>query len=150
MVLLARSDADKDIEILVLRHQLAVLDRQTRRARISWADRALIAGHYRGTRDLRSESEWVLDKAHPNRWFSSDRRPDRVCPTNPAVTNVLAGYSELFPAGRSEQEPALLPTTFRWGVRSEGGDELAGGPLPGGQGGASRIRCRTTCGAVTT
>jgi hypothetical protein len=28
MVLLARSDADKDIEILVLRHQLAVLDRR--------------------------------------------------------------------------------------------------------------------------
>ncbi|MCU1661191.1 MAG: integrase catalytic region [Pseudonocardia sp.] len=43
MVLLARSDTDKDIEILVLRHQLAVLNRQTRRARISWADRALIA-----------------------------------------------------------------------------------------------------------
>jgi hypothetical protein len=37
MVLLAHSDAAKDIEILVLRHQLAVLHRQTRRARISWA-----------------------------------------------------------------------------------------------------------------
>jgi hypothetical protein len=27
MILLARSDADKDVEILVLRHQLAVLQR---------------------------------------------------------------------------------------------------------------------------
>jgi hypothetical protein len=35
MVLLARTDTDKDIEILVLRHQLAVLNRQTRQARIS-------------------------------------------------------------------------------------------------------------------
>jgi hypothetical protein len=35
MVLLARSDADKDIEILVLRHQLAILNHQTRRPRIS-------------------------------------------------------------------------------------------------------------------
>src|SRR5882762_5110060 len=43
MVLLARSDADKDVEILVLRHQLAVLHRQTTRPRMSWADRALIA-----------------------------------------------------------------------------------------------------------
>jgi hypothetical protein len=43
MVLLTRSDAAKDIEILVLRHQLAVLHRQTPRPRMSWADRALIA-----------------------------------------------------------------------------------------------------------
>src|SRR4051794_22302050 len=42
MVLLARSDA-KDVEILVLRHQLAVLSRRTSRPRMSWADRALIA-----------------------------------------------------------------------------------------------------------
>jgi transposase len=43
MALIARSDADKDAEILVLRHQLAVLHRQTARPRMSWADRALIA-----------------------------------------------------------------------------------------------------------
>jgi hypothetical protein len=35
MVLLARSDADKDGEILVLRHQLAVLHRHTARPRMS-------------------------------------------------------------------------------------------------------------------
>lgn len=44
-----------------------------------------------GHENLRSE--WVLDKPHPNRRFSSDQRPDRACPTNPAVTNVLAGYN---------------------------------------------------------
>jgi hypothetical protein len=43
MVLLAPSEASKDVEILVLRHQLAVLNRHTRRAQTSWADRALIA-----------------------------------------------------------------------------------------------------------
>jgi hypothetical protein len=43
MVLLARSTADKDVEILVLRHQIAILRRQTGRPRVSWADRALIA-----------------------------------------------------------------------------------------------------------
>jgi transposase InsO family protein len=42
-VLRARSDNSKEIEILVLRHQLAVLRRQTRRPRLSWADRALFA-----------------------------------------------------------------------------------------------------------
>jgi putative transposase len=43
MVLRARSDTAKDIEILVLRHQLTVLHRRTPRLRISWTDRAVIA-----------------------------------------------------------------------------------------------------------
>jgi putative transposase len=43
MVLRARSDAAKEIEILVLRDQLAVLQRCRPRPRISWTDRAVIA-----------------------------------------------------------------------------------------------------------
>ena len=43
MVLRARSDTAKDIEILVLRHQLTVLQRRTPRPRTTWADRAVIA-----------------------------------------------------------------------------------------------------------
>src|SRR4249920_1803502 len=40
---LARGDAAKDLEILVLRHQLAVLRRQTPRPKLEPADRALLA-----------------------------------------------------------------------------------------------------------
>jgi putative transposase len=43
MVLHARSDNAKEIEILVLRHQLAVQQRRTPRLRLSWSDRAVIA-----------------------------------------------------------------------------------------------------------
>jgi hypothetical protein len=42
-VLLARGDAAKDMEILVLRHKLAVLGRQTPRPKLEPADRALLA-----------------------------------------------------------------------------------------------------------
>jgi putative transposase len=43
LVLLARGDAAKDLEILVLRHQLAVLRRQAPGPRSEPADRALLA-----------------------------------------------------------------------------------------------------------
>jgi putative transposase len=43
LALLSRSDASKEAEILVLRHQLAVLRRQVAKPQPSWADRAVIS-----------------------------------------------------------------------------------------------------------
>jgi putative transposase len=43
LALLARSDRAKDVEILTLRHQVAVLKRQVKAPRPSWADRAVLA-----------------------------------------------------------------------------------------------------------
>jgi len=43
IALLARSQASKDVEILALRHQLAVLRRQVATPQPSWADRAILS-----------------------------------------------------------------------------------------------------------
>jgi putative transposase len=58
VVLRSRSERDKEVEILVLRHQLRVLERQVARPQLTQADRALLSASAaccpgtRGTRSL--------------------------------------------------------------------------------------------------
>src|SRR5450759_1821587 len=59
-----REDAWKTAEILILRHQVAVLQRQQpRRPKLNWADRALLAATAR--RDTQSPPPRAAASGHP-------------------------------------------------------------------------------------
>jgi putative transposase len=83
--LLVRSDSAKDLEILVLRHQLAVLRRQVPRPKLEPIDRALLAAISRVL--PRTRWSWFLVtpqtllRWHPRlvagSWTSPHRRPGR-------------------------------------------------------------------------
>jgi putative transposase len=47
LTLLPRASSSKDIELLVLRHEVAVLRRTNPKPRLDWADRALFAAFIR-------------------------------------------------------------------------------------------------------
>ena len=97
LTLIARSDATKDVEILVLRHEVAVLRRHHPRPRLSWADRALLSALSRllptSVRQLRLVSPRTLLRWHAQlvarRWTYPLRHPGRPSVRQPVQALVL-------------------------------------------------------------
>jgi len=87
LALPARSDRAKDAEIVILRHQVAVLRCQAKAPRLSWADRAILTalarllppGHLRQLRLVvtpRTILRWHADLSR-RRWAHPRRAPGR-------------------------------------------------------------------------
>ena len=97
LALLARTDATKDAEILLLRHEVAVLRRHTPRPRLSWVDRALLSALSRllpaDLRRLRLVSPRTLLRWHAQlvarRWTYPRRHPGRPPVRQPVWALVL-------------------------------------------------------------
>ena len=95
LALRIRGDASKDLEILVLRHELAILRRQLNRPRLSDADRVFLAAASR----LLARRQWSVFVVQPEtllRWHRrlvarrwtyarSSGRP----PTDPEVRSLI-------------------------------------------------------------
>jgi putative transposase len=87
MALLAQSDAAKAAEILMLRHQLAVFERQVRSPRLSWADRAMLSALVRLVPKVQRHQLWLIVSLRTvmrwhawlvkRRWTYPRRRPGR-------------------------------------------------------------------------
>jgi hypothetical protein len=117
MVLLVRSDTAKEIEILVLRHQLAVLQRGAARPPMSWADRALIAALAR-LLPTRRRLGLLVTPATILRWHR--RLVSRRWTTQPAPRGRPA-----IPEGLRALAVRLATENPTWGYRRIHG-ELAG------------------------
>ena len=95
LALLARSDSAKDAEILVLRHQVAVLQRQVGTPRLSWADRAVLSALARPLPHRHRSQLRLIVSPPPLRWHTAivkrrwsypHRRPGRP----PAAQTIRA------------------------------------------------------------
>ena len=106
LALLARSDTAKDVEILTLRHEVAVLRRTNTRPEMSWLDRAVLSALSRllpaPLRQLRPVSPRTLLRWHHQ--LVADAGPTRT-----------DGQADRPPRRRSE------PWCYRWLARIPGG-----------------------------
>jgi putative transposase len=120
LVLLARGDAAKDLEILVLRHQFTVLRRQVFRARLEPTDRALLAAISRVLR----RGRWSCFLVKPDTLLRWHRRLVAGSWTYPHQTGWAAtGHARAAadrPAGDGESSlglPARPGELLRLGVQ---------------------------------
>jgi putative transposase len=100
LALLARTDATKDAEILLIRHEVAVLRRHTPRPRLTWVDRALLSVLSRllpvDLRRMRLVSPRTLLRWHAQlvarRWTYPRRHPGRppIAPPIRALVLLMA------------------------------------------------------------
>jgi len=96
LVLLGRSSASKDVEVLVLRHEVAVLRRGNPKPRLDWADRTVFAALVRllptGLRPHRLVTSGTILRWHrrlvPAKWTYPHRHG------RPPVDEAIAGLIE--------------------------------------------------------
>jgi hypothetical protein len=115
LVLLGRSSASKDVELLVLRHEVAVLRRSNPKPRLEWADRTVVAALVRllpkTLRTHRLVTPGTILRWHRRLVAAKWTYPHRV--GRPPVDEVIAGLIE-----------QMATENHRWGYKRIQGELL--------------------------
>jgi hypothetical protein len=116
LALLGRPSSSKDVEILALRHEVAVLRRTNPRPRVSWTDRAVLAALARimpkGLRARRIVTPATLLRWHQRlvaaKW-RQPRPPGRPPVPDELVALILRLARENTPVGRGQDPGRAAP-----------------------------------------
>jgi hypothetical protein len=134
LVLLARSDTAKDAEILILRHEVAVLRRQAARPRPDWADRAVLAalarllpGHLRLHRIVTPGTLLAWHRRLLQRKWTYPNAPGRP----PVPAEVRAVVEQLARENRAGGTGASRVSWTAWGIGWRRGRSAGSWPPPG-------------------
>jgi hypothetical protein len=128
LALLARSNATKDVEILVLRHEVAVLRRHHPHPKLTWLDRAVLSALSRllppPLRRLRLVSPRTLLRWHAQlvarRWTYPRRHPGRPPVAEPVRALVLRMARENPTWATDASRVSWSDSAIRWQPRPSG------------------------------
>ena len=137
VVLWRRSEREKEVEILLLRHQLRVLERQVARPRVTQADRALLAAFSRALSRQAWRSSLFVRPATVLRWHRELVARRWTCPRRGPGRPATAAEIRVLVVRLARENPG-------WGYRRIQGElvglavKLAASTLGDVEGGGGR------------